>query len=118
MHFSLRDLLPATWTITGVSNEILGVAFTWDSPTYGPLPNGYEISLDFQLNKSISAGTVAGCVTTDCTAEANQVGLDLGDNYPYTTIAWDVVPESATLAYPALALLVRGLPERKESLHN
>jgi len=43
---------------------------------------------------------------TDCSAEANQVGLDLGDNSTYTTIARDVVPESATLAYSALALLV------------
>ncbi|MGB5224145.1 MAG: hypothetical protein WBM38_10995 [Arenicellales bacterium] len=42
----------------------------------------------------------------------------MGDNYPYTTIARDVVPESATLAYSALALLVWGLPERKDSLYN
>ena len=118
MQFSLPDLLPATWTIKGVSNEILGVEFTRDSPTYIPLPNGYEISLDFKLNKSISAGTLAGCVTTDCSAEANLAGRDLVDNYPYTTIAPDVVPESATLAYSALALLVRGLHERKEGLHN
>ena len=109
--FTLSDLLPSTWTITGVSNEVLNGAFRWGSPTYGdssPSNTGWDVEFrqDPQIDNALNyAAFVINCGTsTACVNEYESVETAWSDQNPFNTVKMDI-PEPTTIALLGLSLI-------------